>query len=45
MNFYSGSLGGATWEVGVVSVEKTAVEARANAFFELLERPETKKIA
>jgi phosphatidylserine/phosphatidylglycerophosphate/cardiolipin synthase-like enzyme len=44
MNFYSASSGGASWEAGLVTAEKTVVEAIANSILELLERPETKEI-
>jgi hypothetical protein len=44
MNFYSGSSGGASWEAGLVTAEKTVVEAITNSILELLERPETKEI-
>lgn len=44
MNFYSASSGGASWEAGLVTTEKTVVEAIANSILELLERLETKEI-
>lgn len=43
MNFYSGSSGGASWEAGLVSIEKTVVESIADSILELLEKPESKE--
>jgi hypothetical protein len=43
MNFYSGSSGGASWEAGLVSIEKTVVESIADSILGLLEKPESKE--
>lgn len=44
MNFYSGSSGGASWEAGLVSMEKTVVESIADSILGLLEKPESKEL-
>ena len=43
MNFYSGSSGGASWEAGLVSMDKTVVESIADSILGLLEKPESKE--
>ena len=44
MNFYSGSSGGASWEAGLVSMEKTVVESVVDSILSLLEKPESKEL-
>lgn len=44
MNFYSGSSGGASWEAGIVSNEKTVVESIVDSILGLLEKPESKEL-
>ena len=44
MNFYSGSSGGASWEAGLVSMEKTVVESIVDSILGLLEKPESKEL-
>ena len=41
MNLYSGSTGGATFEAGIVSFDKTVVDSSAKYIAELLEKPES----
>ena len=43
MNFYSSSSGGASWEAGLVSIEKTVVKSIADSILGLLEKPESKE--
>ena len=43
VNFYSGSSGGASWEAGLVSIEKTVVESITDSILGLLEKPESKE--
>jgi len=44
MNFISGSSGGASWEAGLVSMEKTVVESIVDSILGLLEKPESKEL-
>jgi hypothetical protein len=41
MNLYSGSTGGATFEAGIVSFDKTVVDSTVKYVTELLEKPES----
>jgi phosphatidylserine/phosphatidylglycerophosphate/cardiolipin synthase-like enzyme len=41
MNLYSGSTGGATFEAGIVTFDKTVVDSAARYIGELLEKPES----
>ena len=45
MNFYGGSSSGASWEVGLISVEETVVESIVDSILELLEKPESVEMA
>ena len=44
MNFYGGSSSGASWEAGLVSIDKTVVESIADSILGLLEKPESKEL-
>ena len=41
MNLYSGSTGGATFEAGIVSLDKKVIDSAVKYIVELLERPES----
>ena len=45
MNLYSGSTGGATFEAGIVSFDKTVVDSATKYIVELLEKPESSDTA
>lgn len=43
MNFYGGSSAGASWEAGLISIDKIVVESVVDSILGLLERPESKE--
>ena len=43
MNFYPRSSGGASWEAGLVTVDKKVVDAILDEVFEVLDKPESKR--
>lgn len=44
MNFYSRSSAGASWEAGLISLDKTVVESVVDSILGLLEKPESKEL-